>query len=172
MKLGILHQLLRLTKIKTVSDTTDSFLGQKWPIFAPKTAFFADFAKKWGHFYTFWYLKWIKNWHTSSILKADAGNTVQTLPTLFGAKNDPFLPPPQKKEMGFGWFWDNWRYFHSVLISKMDGTQHTRSTFMAQEDKTSFGHSWLILGPKMAHFYPPKAAFLAFGIIEGISILF
>ena len=44
-------------------------------------------------------------------------------------------------------------------ISKMDRTWHTRSTFRAEEDKNSFKHSWLILGPKMAHFCPENCVF-------------
>ena len=43
MKLGELDQNFVPKKMKIVSDTMDSFLGQKWPIFAPKTAFLADF---------------------------------------------------------------------------------------------------------------------------------
>ena len=160
MKLGILHQLLRLTKIKTVSDTTDSFLGQKWPIFAPKTAFYADFGKKWGHFYTFWYLKWIKNWHTSSTLKADAGNTVQTLPTLFGAKNDPFLPPPPKKKWvlaDFGiiegifiLFW----YPKWMELSILDQLLWLKKIKPVSDTPDSFwGQKWLIFTPPKLHFW-------------------
>ena len=44
MKLGLLHQLLRPSKKKTVSDTSDSFWGRKWSIFAPKTAILANFG--------------------------------------------------------------------------------------------------------------------------------
>ena len=43
MKLFILHQRIRLTKMKIVSDTSDSFKDQKWLIFAPKAAFLANF---------------------------------------------------------------------------------------------------------------------------------
>ena len=44
IEFGIQDQLLGLKKIKTVSNIPDSFWGQKWPIFAPKTAFLANFG--------------------------------------------------------------------------------------------------------------------------------
>ena len=53
INLDILHKFLRLTKIKTVSDTSDSFWGQKWPIFAPKTAILANFGIDKGVLYFF-----------------------------------------------------------------------------------------------------------------------
>ena len=43
MILCLHHQLLKLSEIKTDSDTSDSFLGQKWPFFYPKNGVFADF---------------------------------------------------------------------------------------------------------------------------------
>ena len=43
----------------------------------------------------------------------------------------------------------------------MDETLQMRSTFKADKDKESFGHYKLILGPKMALFWPPKSVFLA-----------
>ena len=60
MKLGLLHQLLRPSKKKTISDTSDSFLGQKWPIFAPKTAFLAHFEIIDGITLFFQYPIWMK----------------------------------------------------------------------------------------------------------------
>ena len=44
----------------------------------------------------------------------------------------------------------------------MDRTWHTRSTLRAGEDKNIFKHSWLILGPKMAHFCPKNCDFDCF----------
>ena len=43
----------------------------------------------------------------------------------------------------------------------MDETWQMRSTFKTDEDNESFGHYKLILGPKMALFWPPKSVFLA-----------
>ena len=43
----------------------------------------------------------------------------------------------------------------------MDETWQMRSTFKTDKDKESFGHYKLILGPKMALFWPPKSVFLA-----------
>ena len=60
MKLGLLHQHLRPSKKKTISDTSDSFLGQKWPIFAPKTAFLAHFEIIDGISLFFQYPIWMK----------------------------------------------------------------------------------------------------------------
>ena len=53
IELGILDQLLGLEKIKTVSNIPDSFWGQKWPIFVPKTAFLAHFEIIDGNFSIF-----------------------------------------------------------------------------------------------------------------------
>ena len=44
IELGIQDQLLGLKKIKTISKIPDSFWGQKRSIFAPKTAFLANFG--------------------------------------------------------------------------------------------------------------------------------
>ena len=44
MKLGVLDQFFVPKKMKIVSDTMDSFWGQKWPIFDPKTAILANFG--------------------------------------------------------------------------------------------------------------------------------
>ena len=54
MKFGILHQFLRLTYIRTVLDSPDSFLGKKWPILEPRTAFLADFGIIEGTFILFY----------------------------------------------------------------------------------------------------------------------
>ena len=71
MKLGLLDQFFVLKKMKIVLDTTDSFWGQKWPIFAPKTAILANFGIDKGvPFYTFSISKMDETWPTSSTFKA------------------------------------------------------------------------------------------------------
>ena len=60
MKFGILHQFLRLTYIRTVLDSPDSFLGKKWPILEPRTAFLADFGIIEGIF-TIFYIRNVWN---------------------------------------------------------------------------------------------------------------
>ena len=58
MKLRVLDNFFVQKKIKIVSDTTDTFWGQKWSIFAPKTAFLADFGINED------ISKMDENWHT------------------------------------------------------------------------------------------------------------
>ena len=72
-KLGTLHQLLRLMKIKTVSDTSNSFLGPKWTIFVPKTAFLAHFEME---FLYFSISNMDETSHTSSTYKLEVSETV------------------------------------------------------------------------------------------------
>ena len=110
-----------------------------------------------------------ETWQMRSTFKTDEDNeSFGHYKLILGPKMAYFWP----QNCVFGLFWDNWRYRYTFTISKMDRTWHTRSTFRAEEDKNSFKHSWLILGPKMAHFCPKTAFFANFGIIEGISILF
>ena len=65
MKLRVLDNFFVQKKIKIVSDTTNSFWGQKWSIFAPKTAFLADFGINED------ISKMDENWHTLSTFEAD-----------------------------------------------------------------------------------------------------
>ena len=71
IELGIQDQLLGLKKIKTVSNIPDSFWGQKWPIFAPKTAFLANFGIIEGISILFKKSKMDETQHTTSTIKAD-----------------------------------------------------------------------------------------------------
>ena len=92
MKLGLLDQFFVLKKMKIVSDTTDSFWGQKWPIFAPKTAILANFGIDKGVLYFFniqngWNLAYFINFSGRQRKKQ-----FRTLLTHFGAENGPFLP--------------------------------------------------------------------------------
>ena len=117
MKLGLLDQFFVLKKMKTVSDTTDSFWGQKWPIFAPKTAFLADFEIIGGISIFFHYLKWIILCVHHQLLKLIEIKTVSdTFNSFWGQKWPMFAP----KNCSIGWFWENWRRFYTYLISKMD----------------------------------------------------
>ena len=50
MKLGILYQLLWQKKTKTVSDSRNSFIGQKMANFALKMVFLANFGMIEGSF--------------------------------------------------------------------------------------------------------------------------
>ena len=71
IEFGIQDQLLGLKKIKTVLGTADSFFGQKWPIFAPKSAFLAHFEIINGIFSIFLISNMDETWHTSSTFKVD-----------------------------------------------------------------------------------------------------
>ena len=85
---------------------------------------------------------------------------------IFGPKTAHFWP----KNCVFGRFGDNLRHFYIFLLSKMDDTLLTSSTFEAVRDKNRFGYFRLIFGPKMAHFYPKNGVFADFWMIKGISI--
>ena len=110
-----------------------------------------------------------ETWQMISTFKTDGDKeSFEHCKLILGPKMAYFCTP----KLCFWLIWDNWRYRYTFTISKMDRTWHTRSTFRAGEDKNSFKHSWLILRPKCPIFAPKTAMLAAFGINEGISILF
>ena len=124
-KLGTLHQLLRLMKIKTVSDTSNSFLGPKWTIFVPKTAFLAHFEME---FLYFSISNMDETWHTSSTYKLEVSETV-------------FLSSSALKV-------DDVCQVSSILeVGKIEKFHHLSQN----EPKTQFlGQKWAIFDPKMS----------------------
>ena len=83
IEFGIQDQLLGLKKIKTVSNIPDSFWGQKWPIFAPKTAFLAYFGIIEGIAILLQYPKWIELGILDQLLGLEKIKTVSNTPDSF-----------------------------------------------------------------------------------------
>ena len=93
MKLGLLHHFLRPSKKKTISDTSDSFLGQKWPIFAPKTAFLAHFEIIDGISLFFQYPIWMKLNILHQFLRLmKIKKVLDTSDSFWGQKSPIFAP--------------------------------------------------------------------------------
>ena len=113
-------------------------LGPKMAYFLPQNFVFGLFWDNWRYRYTFTISKMDRTWHTRSTFRAgEDKNGFKHSWLILRPKMAHFCP----KNCDVGCFWDKWGHFYTFLISKMDETWHTSSTFKPNKDKNSFWHS-------------------------------
>ena len=147
---------IRRTKIRAIFDF--------WSVFAPKTAFLADFVIIEGISILFYQPKWMKIGILHQLSGQTRKKTVRSLLTQFWAKNGPFLP----KNCVFGWFWDNWRHLYIFYYQKWMVLGVLHKFLKLKEIKpvldpldSFLGQKWPIFGPKTAHFWSKNGQLLA-----------